>query len=538
MAAPAPTMTLSEQLAEERAENERLAESIADLERLLYDPGWQRFTVAAREEFTADGLRQLRDVCRLFSLKNPLLKRGAALRSAYVHGQGVEITARANGKDDAGEQDVQAVVSAFLADPSNSRTLTSGQARDELEHGLYTDGELYFALFTAPRNGRVQVRTIPADEITDIICNPEDASEPWYYRRKWTQKTYDPNGAQRTEQQERLYPCVDYRPARRPTVFGGVRVEWSAPVLHVAVNRPLHWQRGVPDCYAAIDWARAYKIFLEDWATLVKSLSRFAWRLTAKGSNRAQAKTKLGTAPPTDPATGRAQDVGATAITPMDAALEAIPKTGATIDSESGRPIAAMVSAAIGVPVTMLLGDPGVTGSRATAETLDQPTELEMSQRRDLWTDTLRRILTYVVAESVRSPQGLLKGRLEPDPYTGAEAVTLDGETSAVVDINWPDLDDVDVGVLVKAIVEADSTGKVPPEVILRLLLSALGVRNVDDLVEGLLDPESGEFRWPGAAPVGDGQQAAVRARSGQDPAGVGPGPMELDDEPDEAVGT
>jgi hypothetical protein len=525
--------SLTEQLEVERAENERLTESVGELERALTDPGWQRLEALAVQEFTPEGLRQLRSICRLYALKSPLLKRGLGLRSAYVFGQGVEITARANGRED-GEQDVQQVVAAFLGDPGNKRTLTSGQARDQLEHGLGTEGELFLALFTNPATGRVQVRTIPADEVGDILCNPEDAAEPWFYRRSWTQKTYAPDGSPRFEQRELLYPCVDYRPAQRARTFGGVRVDWSAPVLHVAVNRPLHWQRGIPDAYAAVDWARAYKTFLEDWATLVKSLSRFAWRLTAKGSNRAQARTKLATAPSTDPVNGRARDVGATAITPLDAALEAIPKSGATIDSESGRPLAAMVAAALGVPVTMLLGDPGTTGNRATAETLDQPTELEMTQRRDMWTDVHLRILTHVLTEAVRAEKGPLAGTVQPDPYTGTETVTLAGDTSTVIDITWPDLDDLDPAVLVKAIVEADSTGVVPKETVLRLLLTALGVRQVDELVEEMLDPETGEFRWPGAPPIGDGPAAAAAGRAGRDPAAdTGPGPMGGEDDPD-----
>jgi hypothetical protein len=87
-----------EQLSVERANNELLAESVADLERQLFDPGWIRFTAFAEQEFSAEGMRQLRAICRLFTVKNPLLKRGAAVRSAYVHGQGVAVTARANGR--------------------------------------------------------------------------------------------------------------------------------------------------------------------------------------------------------------------------------------------------------------------------------------------------------------------------------------------------------------------------------------------------------------------------------------------------------
>lgn len=521
---------LTEELAAERENNELLRESVADLERHLFEPGWQRLVALAEQEFSPEGMRQLRAICRLFALQNPLIKRGLALRSAYVHGQGVEISARANGRQ-PGEQNVQAVVERFLADPGNLRSFTGPQARDQCERALGTDGELFLALFTSPRTGRVQVRSVPADEIVDVISNPEDASEPWYYRRRWQHKTYAADGTALYEQREQLYPCVDYRPARRPQRWIGLPVDWSAPMLHVAVNRPLHWQRGIPDAYAAIDWARAYKIFLEDWATLVKSLSRFAWRLTAKGSARGQARQKLATKPPVDPATGRALDVGATAVTPMDAALEAIPKTGATIDSESGRPLAAMVAAALGVPITMLLGDPGITGARATAETLDRPTELEMAQRRELWTGVLRRILAYVIVEAVRAPQGPLQGVVTRDPYTDTEQVELAGGTSDEIDVTWPDLDDIPTKEQVEAVVAASQMGIVPPEVLLRMVLTALGARHVDELVEAMLD-DDGQFRHPTGPPLG--QQAADRARAGGDPAAVGPGPMAGDDEDDD----
>jgi hypothetical protein len=53
-----------------------------------------------------------------------------------------------------------------------------------------------------------------------------------------------------------------------------------------------------------------------------------------------------------------------------------VSKSGAQIDANSSQPFATRAAAALEVPVTMLLGDPGITGARATAETLDQPTEL------------------------------------------------------------------------------------------------------------------------------------------------------------------
>lgn len=523
------TAPVREELVATRNNNELLSEAVADLERHLYEPEWVRLAALTEQEFSIEGMRQLRAICRLMTLKNPMIKRGAALRSAYVWGQGVEITARAAGKD--GEQDVQAVITAFLDDPGNQRTITSAQAQSEHEHALYTEGEAFIACFTNPRTGFVQTRRLPADEITEIITNPEDTSEPWYYRRQWTQIGYDIQGNRTTELRERLYPCIDYQPRFRPRRFAGVEVAWDAPVIHQAVNRPSGWQRGVPDSYASIDWARAYKVFLEDWATVVKALSRFAWRMTSKGSARSQARQAFAAAPPRDPVTGKPLDAGATANTPLDGILEAIPKSGATIDSDSGRPIASMAAAGIGVPVTMLLGDPGTTGNRATAETLDQPTELDMGQRRQLHTALIRRLIAYLIAAAVKAPDGPLQGTVTRDPYSGADTVTLAGDTSDVVDIDWPDLDDTDVEATVRAIVTGAGTQTMPPELVLRLVLTALGVKHVDDIVDEMVD-DDGEFQWPSRPGFGPGDEAAAFVRSGRDPTGAGPGPMDEPDDP------
>ncbi len=520
---------LREDLDRERSTVELLQESLVDLERQLFDPGWVRLTALAEVEFRPEGLRQLRAICRIYALKSPLVRRGLSLKVAYVHGQGVELAARADGRN-SGEQDVNAVIQAFLDDRGNRRAVTGPAAREQLERALGHDGEIFVVLFTKPLTGTVQARTVVADEIADVICNPDDATEPWYYHRRWNEMALDnQTGTVNPTLRERFYPAVGYRPTQRPAAFGGIPIAWDSPIVHLAVNVPLGWRRGVPDVYAAIDWAKAYKEFLEDWARLVKSLSRFAWRLTAKGQAAGQARAKIAAAPSIDPATGLPLSSGATAIMPADASLEAIPKSGATIDAESGRPLAMMVAAALGVPVTMLLADPGQTGARATAETLDQPTELEMAQRQTLWSEFLRSILDHVIAESVRAPKGALKGRITRDE-NDRETVILDGDTPDTIDITWPELATVDPLSLVQAIVQADSTGTVRPEEILRLLLTAMGVARTDELVAAQVD-EDGNFIWP-SAPTSLGQTAAGLARTGQDPATAGTGPMSGADTP------
>lgn len=497
------------------AEVEILREGLADLELAMEDEGWSRLAADAETQFTRDGLGRAAVLCRVMAVANPLIKRGLGVRQAYVWGQGVQVTARATGAD--GEQDVNAVVQTFLDDPINERAFTGDQAHELLERALGTDGNVFLACFTSPLTGFVQVRSIPFDEITDVITNPDDRDDPWYYERRWTSRTVDSAGRVTTQMHTAYYPAITYRPMYRLPAIGGHPVLWDAPMHHVAVNGLDGWAFGIGDAYAAVSWARLYRDFLADWATLVKSLSQFAWRASAKGSKAQEMRAKLARRPTATGQPGNESSVGATATMSADVTLEAIPKTGATIDSESGRPLAAMVAAALGVPVTFLLADPGQTGARAVAETLDKPTENEMNLRRSLWGAAYRAILGHVIKAAVRAPKGPLRGTITRDPFTGRETVALAGDTDPTVEVAWEDLSELAVDVLVKAIVEAGSLEILPPLELAKLLLRALRVKDIDAILEDMVD-DQGEFIDPRAT-AGD---AAVRAfRQGKDPAAL-----------------
>jgi hypothetical protein len=528
--AQAEVIQLREQLDAERNTNEvmvdDLAESLADLELTLEDRGWQSITGRAQYEFTRAGLGRAADVARTYAIANPLIKRGLALRSAYVWGQGLSIGARA-ATDEGGSQDVNAVIQGFLDDPSNRTSLTSGQAHEELERSLGTDGNVFLAGFTSPLTGRVQVRSFPFREITEIITNPEDRDDPWFYLRSWQTTAVIVNGdrTQTANQLRRVYyPAMGFRPPTRPTTINGIPVQWDAPILHISVNRLDGWLFGIGDAYAALPWARMYQDFLVDWAKLVKALSRFAWRLSGDRSSRAQkaaARVKAVAASEADLTLPGRSPAGQVAAMGPGASLEAIPKSGATIDSNSGRPVAAMTAAALGVPVTMLLADPGQTGARAVAETLDRPTELEMEQRRDLWKQAHRTLTDYVIDQAVKAPLGGLRGTVTRD-RDGREVVTLAGDVERTVDIAFPEMTQQDPEKLIAAIVAADSTETVPPLVTLRLLLQAMGVDDVDEILEDVTGPD-GEFLAPTRSAAADtATAAAVEAlRRGEDPAAV-----------------
>lgn len=494
---------------------ELLQEALADLELSMEDQGWRRLGAEADKEFSREGLARAAKSARIFAVANPLIKRGLAVRQAYVHGQGVEIRAHADGTED-GQQDVNAVVQAWWNDSRNRNGVTGPQAHETLERALGTDGNVFIASFTDPRTGNVQLRTIPFDDMQEVLSNPEDRTEPWYYLRRWTaERVVD--GQRRTEQMAAYYPALSYFPGSRPQTIGGIEVRWDSPVYHVKVNALDSWTFGIGDAYSVLPWARAHRDFLSDWAILMKSLSQFAWKSTGGSRSKSQAlRDKI--ARRSAPMPGNENTVGATVLLPEDTSFEAIPKSGAVIDSESGRPLATMVAAGLEVPVTTLLSDPGQTGARAVAETLNLPTRLAMQQRQSVWTEAYRALAEHAIRAAVRAPAGPLHGTITRDRFSDREVIHIAGDQNAddlVVEAIWPDLTDTAMNDLIDAIKTADDTGKMPPLETLRLLLAALGVRNAEDIIRKATDEDGNLIDQDASA-----GRVAVRAfRRGQDPA-------------------
>lgn len=490
----ADTAPVVEQLqADNRALTENnllLNESMADLVLALEDKGWQDIASAVNQDFTPQARRALNSHCRTMSISNPLIKRGLQIRIGYIWGQGVQVRARAAGDEQA--QDVNAVVQGFW--DANTKTLSGDEAHDQLERGAATEGNVYIACFTSPLTGAVRIRTALADEVVDIINNPNDRDDPWFYIRHVPQQVVEAGYSGRTRTRQQIvkvaHPALGYWPALRPRSIDGMQVRWDAPIKHVKVNPVAGWRFGIPDVYASLPWARAYKDFLVDWAQLTRSLSKIAWQMTASTKGRA-AKVAQGVAAANGGSIGAIPPVGTTspagqaAVGTSDVRLEAVSKSGATIDANSGKPLAGMAAAGMGLPVTMLLADPGITGARAVAETLDLPTILEMGMRRLLWQATFTDLIEYAINQAAIAPRGPLRGTLTRDEWGGLD-VLLTGEVDKTLDWDWPPLIDIDPVELVKAIVEASDTtvGRAVPLVLLRLLLNALGVKDADEVLD------------------------------------------------------
>lgn len=477
---------------------EQLTESAAELERQLAqdDEGWLRLSGETGRELSRDALRKISELARWMYIKNPLIKRGVNVQALYVFGQGMSVRAV--------DEQVNQVAQAFLDDSKNQAELTGHQARVSKEVELQIAGNLFFAFFTNRATGRVRVRTICADEVDGVVCNPEDAKEPWFYLRGWQQTDLEGVSAP----QRAAYPDWRYRPTgTRPDSVRNYPVRWDTPVYHVKVGGLPDMRFGISEVYAAIDWAKAYKSFLEDWATIVRAYARFAWQLKTPGGRagvaaaRHRLSTTLGnvggeTNPP--------PVAGSTFIGAQGVDMQPIRTAGATTSAEDGRRLLLMVAAAVGLPETFF-GDTQV-GSLATAKSLDRPTELQMRNRQELWKEIFQAILAYVVEQSVRAPQGVLKGRVVEED-DGTPQVILDqvedpetgelGERDATITVGFPPLLEHDVQARVAAIAQAATlgapgtpAGTISEETLARLLLTTLGVEDVDAELDILFPPD------------------------------------------------
>lgn len=454
-----------------------LKERLAELELALEDRGWKRQIAMSNMEFSRYGIQQIILISRLYFIKHPLIRRGVQISAYYVFGRGVEIGSQ-NPKADAVLKDV-------FEDPRNACELShTGLVKKEEQ--LSTDGNLFWALFVSVDDGSLQVRCIDATEIEEVICNPEDSSEAWYYHRRYMATAFNPaTGVVSPTPQECWYVALGYEPPKGLTKIAGKPLMMDPktgapiPILHKKRGGLPKWKFGCPPVYGAIDWARAYRHGLEDYCSVKRAHARFAWGVETQGgipgiaawkqtlaTTLANNETNVEQNPP--PVTASALITGpGNKVTPFKVA-------GMQDSPEELRRVLLMICAHFGLPETFF-GDAS-TGSLATAQSLDRPTELKFLETQEDWRETLQTLGTYALFCSGMAVNGKLK-------EAGAKASEIK------VDVTFPSILEHDITSMVTAIVDAmtlngfQTTG-IDEKVGITMLLEQLGAQDPKEIAE------------------------------------------------------
>jgi len=456
---------------------EFLVERYAELELALEDANWLKLTYGTERELSREALGKIAYLARMYYLKNPIIHRGISTKQDYVWGTGVTVRSK--------NEEVNAVIQEFWNDDKNRKEFTSHNAQILKELDLECDGNIFLVLFTNTSNGDVRLRSIPFDQMQDIITNPQDAKDPWLYLRKWM----DSKG----KAQKELYPDWQYVPKRKNKTRNNVTINDKALIMHIKAGGFSDWKFGCSEIYSALDWAKAYKEFLEDWATITRALARFAWKSSGAKNKAAMdnIKTKLAstwssTSTETNPKPG----VGSIAITKEGYDFQPMKTAGATTTPESGRRILLMAASAFGLPETFF-GDASV-GSLATAQSLNRPTELQMKSRQTFWKDIIADLLNYVLLWSVKA--GDLKGKglatVEKNLDGSEDLNWVEGDFNDVVEITFPSVIAPDKFKEVEALSKVAPLGLIDEEQLTKMFLIALGEQDVEQIMENMKEDD------------------------------------------------
>ena len=507
------------------------AGAYGDIELALQNVDWRREVNLSWLEFSRWGIQQIILISRLNYIKNPIIRRLIDISAIYVFGRGVEVS--------SSDDDANAILREFF---DRNRSVLGQVALTDLQRRKYYDGNLFFCFFSdLTDKGNLTVRVIDATEIQDIVCNPEDADEPWFYKREWTQRVMQDNGSTQVCAQTAWYPALNYDPTPRPETIGKDPVMWKSPIWHRKCGAVSKWHFGCPIIYPALDWAKMACRFLQACSTVKLALSTIAMTLTTKGGQQAMAglKSQLQTT------VGPSSTLWDQNPPPVNASIFAAgPGTQLSIfnkgqggggDPEECRQYKLQSCMVMGVPETFL--SDVSTGNLATATTLDRPTELAFQSQQEEWREDLATIATYVLKVSKGAVNGKLRASLERrgaavDAIVIMEArrVLEDGvlvyEKAAVVGgneidvrVTFPSIREGDIPALINATVAAMTLNNKGGQVVgideregVRILGRLAGVEDVDEMIETMYpedeyDPDRTKADLP--APVMPAMPAA-----------------------------
>ena len=295
---------------------------------------------------------------RRLAAYNPLVKRGLVIRNAYMWSEQPHIDSTEPVAED--------------------QMSTSTRSRDEA--ALCTDGIVLYVCDPAKKTAA----PVPLSRIEGVARAHDALSEDDIFAFLVKPVPVNPDPSRNPETRKPEWVIVDGHPATQ--VKGSqYKTNTKLRAVYLSVNRQTGEEWGKPDLLGAVYWAQAYKEYLEAAYTLSKALARIAFKSSSSTQKQQQAVIAQ---------MGGLQGAGATASLAQGQELTAVSKAGAGIEFGAGSPLAAMVSAALDVPLSVLLTDGSAGGRQGAESALEEPTFKAFEMRRQLHADLIRRILS------------------------------------------------------------------------------------------------------------------------------------------------
>jgi hypothetical protein len=417
-----------------------VAESIT-AEQIFGERGWALMGTLIEDPRLIDRTQILEIIyrSRMASLLSPVIVAGLRVLELLTFGGGVTVK--------AADENIDEVVQAFWTERTNRNAVTGTKALMQRLKETHVDGSFYW-WFHLPqeRGGLVKVRALSALDILEVVTNPEDKDEPWYYIRTMT----DGNGDMR----DVAYPDINYVPMNRPArTEKGVTIDWSKAV-HATIVNPVNGV-GVPTTLPALAWAKEYERFLEHRATLYAAFATIALVAKAKASRLASIRTGMTANAPESSVKGSFATLG------MEDSLEPVRTNGATTSPSEGIQFLEMVVMSFGFP-PHLWGkeESGGLGQDGRHKVFFLRIQAEQEQ----WADDIQDALEFVIYQAVKNKQ-LSGGRIVR--RGNDEHVEWSEGVDPTITISFPELQSKDTSAAMTNLLKATTLdGKTPNGII------------------------------------------------------------------------
>lgn len=434
---------LERMLGEVQTDNFRLSEALGNIQMMIDSQGWSPVW-----DHSEDGGLRLSDLkgaseqLRELVVGNPLMKQGSETRNARIWGEGLDFfTISTSGRT----SDLPARVKAALLKPRNQRYLMSADARHEMERAAFTDGNIFMLYMP----GTETFMRVPMSQITADWRSPDNPEEVWAYRRQWM-KDITKGSVAENLQTEWYYTDIFDERRQSWITYDGKRekANLTATMVDVAFNRQTGWAYGVPDSLPALAWSKLYKEFLVNGYVMSRALAQIAFKATA-ATNAARDAAAVDIAKP-----GQG---GGTATMTQGTDLLPLATAGKGYDFDSGRPLAAMIAASLGLSIGTLLGD-----AEKESESFDRVTNAMAVMRRQTWAGFWQRIMRLLGVQQQ-------------------------------VGVAWHDIREEQLQRVIQSWVLANSTGLFAPDPMQEGIARAIGLAVPGAVPDGYLIPNNAE---------------------------------------------
>jgi len=358
--------------------------SLMSMDLIRDDIGWHRLTDGSSLDMPGALRTAIVRRARQYVRHDGSVKQTVALYTNFAVGKGFKWT--------VGEEAERAreVIDEFTTSVWN-RKMFSTQGQRDLSDALYTDGEVFFALFAERET--VKVRTIDPLEIVSVLTNPEDRSEPWVYVRKYFVGTQEKTLLYRDWMWDGQGEVLD---AQGHAVSGE---QADAVVFHLkAAGRGL---RGESRLIADMDWAKQYRAFMTSRAAVARAIAMFPAKLKmlTDAAGLSAAAAQLGT--------GLGGSSGETNPPPVAGStfLENAGASYSTVRQETGAASAKvdaelfMQQVGVGSGVFPHYYGLGNSFRLATADSMEPPMFKGFAAWQELWRDAYQLIFEWALEQ-------------------------------------------------------------------------------------------------------------------------------------------